>query len=125
MDSFYQNAGGFETPFGSDDHVDSALATVYANGRISDRWTARFHAGYHQESYDSDYFDSWAETANNYGSDLEAFSLSTDHEITLEENLRLLSGAFVHQPTWLCRSILKRFPWRLSTTRPRITNAGS
>lgn len=100
VDSFYQNAGGFETPFGSDDHLDSALATVYASGKISDVWTARFHAGYHQESYDSDYLDAWAGTAANYGSDLEAFSISTDHEITLAENLRLLSGAFLHQDSY-------------------------
>lgn len=100
VDSFYQNAGGYETPFGSDDHLDSALATIYASGKISDRWTARFHAGYHQESYDSDYLDTWSNTPVNYGSDLEAFSVSTDHEITLAENLRLLSGAFLHQDSY-------------------------
>lgn len=100
VDLFYQNAGGYETPFGSDDHLDTALATIYANGRISDRWTARFHAGYHQESYDSDYLDAWSNTPMNYGSDLEAFSLSTDHEITLADNLRLLSGAFLHQDSY-------------------------
>ena len=100
VDSFYQNAGGYETPMGSDDHLDSALATVYASGKISDRWTARFHAGYHQESYDSDYLDTWSNTPVNYGSDLKAFSLSTDHEITLAENLRLLSGAFLHQDSY-------------------------
>jgi outer membrane cobalamin receptor len=100
VDSFYQNAGGYETPYGSDDHIDSSLATIYASGRISDRWTARFHAGYHQESYDSDYLDTWSNTPVNYGSDLEAFSLSTDHEITLAENLRLLAGAFLHQDSY-------------------------
>lgn len=96
VDSFYQNAGGFETPSGSDDRVDSALLTVYAVGRISDRWTSRFLAGCHQESYDSDYLDVFAGAPDNYGTDLEAFSFSTDQEITLEENLRLLAGAFVH-----------------------------
>jgi len=96
VDSFYQNSGGIEAPFGSDDRLDSALATVYAIGKISDIWTARFHAGYHQESYDSDYIDFWSGLPANYGTDLEAFSISTDHEITLAENLRLLAGAFVH-----------------------------
>ena len=100
VDSFYQNSGGFETPFGSDDRIDSALATVYAIGRISDCWNARFHAGYHAESYDSDYFDTWSNLAANYGTDLEAFSVSTDHEITLAENLRLLAGGFVHLDTY-------------------------
>ncbi|HSP41591.1 MAG TPA: TonB-dependent receptor plug domain-containing protein, partial [Luteolibacter sp.] len=96
VDSFYQNSGGFETPFGSDDRIDSALATVYAIGRISDCWNARFHAGYQTESYDSDYFDTWNNLAANYGTDLEATSVSTDHEIRLAENLRLLAGGFVH-----------------------------
>jgi outer membrane cobalamin receptor len=96
VDSFYQNSGGFETPFGSDDRIDSALATVYANGRISDNWNARFLAGYHAESYDSDYLDTWSNLAANYGTDIEAFSVSTDHEIMLAENLRLLAGGFVH-----------------------------
>lgn len=96
VDSFYENSGGIEAPFGSDDRLDSALATIYATGRISDVWTARFHAGYHQESYDSDYLDFWTSASANYGTDLEAFSISTDHEITLAENLRLLGGAFVH-----------------------------
>jgi outer membrane cobalamin receptor len=99
VDSFYQNSGGFETPMGSDDHLDSALATIYATGKISEIWTARFHAGYHQESYDSDYLD-WFNNPTNYGTDLEAFSLSTDHEITLAENLRLLAGAFLHQDSY-------------------------
>jgi outer membrane cobalamin receptor len=99
VDSFYQNSGGFETLYGSDDHLDSALATIYATGKISEIWTARFHAGYHQESYDSDYRD-WFNNATNYGTDLEAFSLSTDHEITLAENLRLLAGAFLHQDSY-------------------------
>lgn len=100
VDSFYENSGGIEAPFGSDDHLDSALATLYAIGKISDIWTARFHAGYHQESYDSDYVDLWAGGRANYGTDLEAFSISTDHEITLAENLRLLAGAFVHQDSY-------------------------
>lgn len=96
VDSFYQNSGGFETLFGSDDRVDSSLATVYAIGRISDRWNARFHAGYHIESYDSDYLDTVTNLAANYGTDFEAFSISTDHEIALAENLRVLAGGFVH-----------------------------
>lgn len=87
-DSYYENSGM------SDERVDTALGTLYAIGRISDTWTARFHAGYHQESYDSD--SQWG----NFGTDLEAFSLSTDHEISLAENLRLLAGAFLHQDSY-------------------------
>ena len=83
-DSYYENSGL------SDDHFDTALGTIYAVGRISDRWTARFIAGYHQEFYDSD------SSAGSYSSDLRAGSFSTDHEITLAENLRLLSGGFFH-----------------------------
>lgn len=99
-DAFYQNSGGFETPLGSDDRLDSALATVYAIGRISDAWIARFHAGYHSESYDSDYLDTWTLEPANYGTDLEAFSMSSDHEITLADNLRLLAGGFVRMDAY-------------------------
>lgn len=94
-DSFYQNSGGFGTTTGSDDHFDSILTTLYANGRISDTWTARFLAGYHADRYDSDYLDFTGAPAS-YGTDLEAFNLSTDHEITVSEKLRLLAGAFYH-----------------------------
>ena len=87
-DSYYENGGS------SDDRFDTALSTIYAVGRISDRWTARFNAAYHQEFYDSD------SSAGSYGSDLRAGSFSTDHEITLSESLRLLSGAFVHDDSY-------------------------
>lgn len=85
VDSFYNNSGA------SDDHLDAALATVYANGTISDRWTARFLAGYQQEFYDSD------SAFGNYGTDMRTESVSTDHEIRIDENLRLLAGAYLHQ----------------------------
>lgn len=94
-DSFYQNSGGFGAPTGSDDHFDAILTTLYATGRISDVWTARFLAGYHQDRYDSEFLD-WSGVPAAYGTDLEAFSVSTDHEITLSEKLRLLAGAFYH-----------------------------
>ncbi len=87
-DSYYENSGE------SDDHLDASLTTLYATGKISECWTARFHAGYHQEFYDSD--SMWG----NFGTDMRAGSLSTDHEITLAENLRLLAGAYVHQSSY-------------------------
>lgn len=93
IDSYYNNSGN------SDDRLDAGLATLYAAGKISDCWTARFHAGYHQESYDSDFLD-YLGTPANYGTDLEAASVSTDHEITLAENLRLLAGGFYHHDSF-------------------------
>lgn len=87
-DAYYENSGS------SDDRFDTALSTIYAVGRISDRWTARFNAAYHQEFYDSD------SSSGSYSSDLRAGSFSTDHEITLSENLRLLSGAFFHDDSY-------------------------
>lgn len=87
-DSYFENSGM------SDDHLDAALVTVYAIGEISDRWTARFHAGYHQEFYDSDAF------SNNYGTDLRAGGFSTDHEVKLTENVRLLAGGFFHNTSF-------------------------
>ena len=85
IDSFYNDHGS------SENRVDTSLATLYALGEISTRWTARFHAGYQQEFYDND------SSFGNYGTDMRAGSLSTDHEITLSEKLRLLTGAYFHQ----------------------------
>ena len=88
----------------SESNLTSALSTLYAIGKISDRWTARFHAGYYQESFDQTYtyFDAWSGTStpSSYFTDLHAGSISTDHEIQLAEHLRLLAGAFAHQDTY-------------------------
>jgi outer membrane cobalamin receptor len=88
VDSSYNNLGN------SDDHLDGSLVTLYAVGEISKVWTARFLAGYQQESYDSD------SSFGNYGTDLNAGSFSTDQELTLAENLRLLAGGYYHQSSF-------------------------
>ncbi len=88
FDSFYDDHGA------SENRVDSSLATLYATGVISDRWTARLLAGYQQEFYDND------SAYGNYGTDTRAGSISTDHEITLAENLRLLAGGFFHHDSF-------------------------
>ncbi|MGJ8633284.1 MAG: TonB-dependent receptor plug domain-containing protein [Luteolibacter sp.] len=82
-DSTYQNEGN------SIDHLDSALATMYAVGRISDRWTSRFNAGYQQEFYDSDSPD-----FGNFGTDLRNLTFSTDQEIALSDCLDLVVGGY-------------------------------
>lgn len=87
-DSYFENSGD------SDERLDSALWTVYATGKLSDRWTARFHGGFQQESYDSD------SAYGNYGTDVRNLSVSTDHEITLADNLRLLAGAYLHESSY-------------------------
>jgi outer membrane cobalamin receptor len=88
----------------SESSSNSTLGTVYAIGKISDRWTARFHVGFYQESFDQDYtyLDSWSGLSfpSRYFSDLRAGNISTDHEITLADNLRLLVGAFAHKDTY-------------------------
>ncbi len=84
-DSYFNDSGN------SDNYLDSQLATVYAIGKISDCWTARFNAGFQQEFYDSN------SSFGNYGTDLRAGSISTDQEITLAENVRLLAGAFFNE----------------------------
>jgi vitamin B12 transporter len=93
IDSSYDNSGN------SEDTLNSRLATIYATGEISECWTARFHAGFHQEDYESDYLD-WMGNPATYGTDLQAFSVSTDHEITLADNLRLLAGGFYHHDSF-------------------------
>ena len=89
VDSYYENRGS------SDDYLDTALSTLYATGKISETWTARFNAGYYQEFYDSD-----STLGGGYGADLRAESFSTDHEVTLAENLRLLAGGFYHHDSY-------------------------
>lgn len=85
VDGFYENAGA------SDDHFDSSLATIYATGRVSDVWTARFLLGYQQEFYDSD------SSFGNYGTDLRAGSFSTDHELKISDQVTVLAGAYFHE----------------------------
>ena len=87
-DSYYENLGN------SDDHLDASLATLYATGKFSDVWTGHFLAGYHQEFYDSD------SSLGTYGSDLRDASVSTDQEIKLSDNVRLLAGAYGHRSNY-------------------------
>ncbi len=86
--SYFNDSGN------SDNYLDSQIATVYASGKISTCWTAHFLAGFQQEFYDSD------SAFGNYGTDLRAGTVSTDHEITLAENLRLLAGAYFNQSSF-------------------------
>jgi len=82
---YYEDSGN------SDDYVHTLLSTVYATGKISDAWTARFLVGYYQELYDS--FSSYGP----YDTRINNSSFSTDHEIKLADNLRLLTGAFYNR----------------------------
>lgn len=83
----------YENPYdgGSLDHLDAALGTIYADVRFNEAWSARFHAGIYDESYDSD------SAFGNYGTDLSRRSISTDHVFTLSEHHKLLWGAFYEQ----------------------------
>ncbi|MFN6018029.1 MAG: TonB-dependent receptor plug domain-containing protein [Verrucomicrobiota bacterium] len=86
-DSYYENLGDLGNPYdGSDNRLHASLATLYAVGKFSDVWTGRFLAGYHQELYDNDIY--------SFGTDLNAFGVSTDQELTLAESIRLLGGGF-------------------------------
>ncbi len=86
-DNFYENGGS------SKDRFDSTLNTIYANGRISDIWTSRYTIGHRQESYDN---------VSQYplSNDLESTTLSSDHEILIHDNLRLISGGFVQMDSF-------------------------
>lgn len=87
-DSYYENGGA------SDERVNTALTTLQATGVISNCWTARFHLGFQQECYDSDSI--WG----NYGTDMRAIAISTDHNITINDQLRLLANVFVHHDSY-------------------------
>lgn len=89
----------FENGTASDDRVHEALATLQATGVISDRWTTRFHVGFQQESYDSDYH------VGDYGADAEATAISTDQRIVINDQLLLLANAFVHHNAYESASV--------------------
>ncbi len=93
FENFYQNGST------SDDRVNEALATVYATGVISDRWTTSFHAGLQKESYDSDYH------TGIYGNDMQATALSTDQRIVINDELLLLATAFFHHNNYQSDSV--------------------
>jgi len=93
FENFYQNGAA------SDDRVHEALATVYATGVISDRWTTSFHAGLQQESYDSDYH------TGTYGNDTQATAISTEQRIVINEQLLLLGTAFFHHNNYQSDSL--------------------
>lgn len=74
------------------DHLDAALATVYAQARIAPGWDARFTAGHYRESYDNENLGSFGPSV--YGTDLDRSSLATDQSIALGQRHTLLWGAF-------------------------------
>lgn len=82
FDSRYENHGA------SLDHLDGLLTTLRASVEFSDVWSAVFHTGFYRESYDSD------SSFGNYGTDLDRFSLSTDHLVKIGDHHRALAGAF-------------------------------
>jgi outer membrane cobalamin receptor len=92
-DSYYENLGKKIDFYNSINHLDASLATLYATGKFSDVWTGRFLAGYHQEFYDSVY-------QSNFGTDLRDASISTDQEIKISDDIRLLAGAYGHRSSY-------------------------
>ncbi|MFT4175173.1 MAG: TonB-dependent receptor [Luteolibacter sp.] len=79
-------------------HYDAALATVYLNGKISDRWTTRFRIGHQKTAYDQDVADPMYPFS--YNTDFESTEFATEQEVTLAENLRWLSGAFYSEDSF-------------------------
>lgn len=73
----------------SSNHLDSVLATVYANASFSETWTANFTIGHYRQNYDLGF------PGGLYHTDLDRTSLSTDHRIDVVENHALRFGAFV------------------------------
>lgn len=83
--------GPFEYYGPNTDHIDSGLATIYANAQLAPGWLARFTFGNYRESYDND------STFGNFGTDLERTVLSTDQSYEINRYHRLLGGAFLEQ----------------------------
>ena len=72
-------------------HTDSTLTTIYADARFAPDWLARFTLGRYQESYD------FEQPGFTSGTDLDRTVLSTNQSIQINENHRLLGGAFIEQ----------------------------
>lgn len=83
--------GPFEYYGPNTDHIDSGLATIYANAQLAPGWLARFTFGNYRESYDND------SAFGNFGTDLERTVLSTDQSYEINRCHRLLGGAFLEQ----------------------------
>ena len=83
--------GPFEYYGSNIDHIDSGLATIYANTQLASGWQARFTLGNYRESYDND------GAYGNYGTDLDRTVLSTDQSFEINRHHRVLGGAFVEQ----------------------------
>lgn len=79
----------FEDSAASSNHLDSVLATVYANARFSDVWKANFMLGHYRQNYDLDF------TGGFYYTDLDRTTFSTDHRIDVTEEHDFRFGAFV------------------------------
>ncbi|HEX5791505.1 MAG TPA: TonB-dependent receptor, partial [Luteolibacter sp.] len=88
LDNRYENGGS------SEDCYDSALATFYAVGQISEVWTTRFTLGYQQEAYDS------VSSSGTYDTDLRAGTVAWDQELRISDTLRLLAGGFFHRDSY-------------------------
>ena len=74
------------------DHLDSSLATIYADARLAPGWLAKFTLGRYQENYDN---DTEGLFGANFGTDIERTVLSSDHSFEINDHHRLLGGAFV------------------------------
>lgn len=99
--TFRETDSRFETGAnGTVDRLDSQLATIYANWRINEVWTARVLAGLYVERFDDDWapWNAFPIFGNgNFATDLERESFSTDHVFTLNDHHKILWGAFYEQ----------------------------
>lgn len=84
-DSFFRDSNP------SDNRVDSVLTTLQATGKISNRWTSRFHTGYYREDYQN------IGAFGPFETELRTLNFSTNQEIQLTDDLLLLAGGFISE----------------------------
>jgi len=78
----------FEDGPGSVNHLDSVLATVYANAALTEVWNANFTIGHYRQNYDLDF------PGGMYYTDLNRTSFSTDHRVRIGGKNTLRFGAY-------------------------------
>jgi vitamin B12 transporter len=84
--------------FGGDSDLQASLVTVYLEGKISDRWSAKFLFGYQNEK--TDYFSQSSSSDYLSSVDSNSFSLAADHVFTINDQVTILAGAYARRGSY-------------------------
>lgn len=75
------------------DHLDTLLATIYANAELAPGWMANFTLGHYRENYDNTNTSTFG--SFDFGTDVERTVFSTDQSYEINDQHKLLAGGFL------------------------------